>query len=77
MRSNHDACRTLSVSDGSRADCRNPVLPKPPVFGADQAGIFLALRLVDFSHHEFNAFADILIEGRENFKKGGKASFGL
>jgi len=47
------------------------------VFGADQAGIFLALRLVDFSHHEFNAFADILIEGRENFKKGGKASFEL
>ena len=66
------ACQTVQA-----ADCRNPVLPKPPVFGADQTGIFLALRLVGFSHHEFNAFADILIEGRENFKKGGKASFEL
>lgn len=28
-----------------------------------------------FSQHEFNAFVDTLLEARENYLKGGKASF--
>ena len=30
---------------------------------------------LSFSKHEFNAFVDTLLEARENFLKGGRASF--